>query len=418
MSRYPFICLLFGFTILAPAQEKRDAQPVRVYIDCGYCDEDYIRTELTWVNYVRDRLLADVHVLVTTQSTGSGGREYTFSFIGQNAAAGMNDTLRANTKESDSEETIRNVILHTLKLGLLRYAARTPVAEHLAISFNKPEGETVTAVDSWDNWVFRTSINGNINGEKSSTSMWLSGGFSAGRITHDWKINASIDLNYNQNDFTFDEQTPTGTVSRTVTSLSRGQYLSSLIARSIDDHWSVGAYASLSTSTYSNTRLSVRFTPALEYNIFPYSQSTRKELRIIYEISYNPVRYFEETIYDHTSETLFSHNLSSTLKLREPWGSVSTTLEGMHYLHDIKKRRLRLSVDLSLNLVEGLSFNVSGSVSKINDQLFLAKKGATPEEVLLRQTQLATSYYYWSYFGLSYTFGAIYNNIVNPRFGS
>ncbi|MDZ7341730.1 MAG: hypothetical protein ONB27_10280 [candidate division KSB1 bacterium] len=43
--------------------------------------------------------------------------------------------------------------------------------------------------------------------------------------------------------------------------------------------------------------------------------------------------------------------------------------------------------------------------------------GATLEEVLLRQRQLETSYNYWTSIGLSYTFGSIYNNIVNPRFG-
>jgi len=86
-------------------------------------------------------------------------------------------------------------------------------------------------------------------------------------------------------------------------------------------------------------------------------------------------------------------------------------------LHDIDKKRIQLYANLSLRLVEGLSINFSGGVSRINDQLFLAKKGATQEEILLRRTQLATSYSYWGFIGLSYTFGAIFNNIVNPRFG-
>ena len=72
---------------LAPdvaAQEKAPVQAVnldqlkekapKVYIDCLECDLDYIRTEITFVNYVRDRKEADVHILITTQDTGSGGR--------------------------------------------------------------------------------------------------------------------------------------------------------------------------------------------------------------------------------------------------------------------------------------------------------------------------------------------------------
>jgi len=43
-------------------------------------------------------------------------------------------------------------------------------------------------------------------------------------------------------------------------------------------------------------------------------------------------------------------------------------------------------------------------------------KGASLEEILLRRRELETSYYYYFSIGLSYTFGSIYNNVVNPRF--
>jgi hypothetical protein len=44
--------------------------------------------------------------------------------------------------------------------------------------------------------------------------------------------------------------------------------------------------------------------------------------------------------------------------------------------------------------------------------------GASLEDVLLMRKQLATSYEYYFSIGLSYTFGSIYSNVVNPRFGS
>jgi len=34
----------------------------------------------------------------------------------------------------------------------------------------------------------------------------------------------------------------------------------------------------------------------------------------------------------------------------------------------------------------------------------------------VRQRQLRTSYRYYLAVGISYTFGSIYNNVVNPRF--
>jgi len=38
--------------------------------------------------------------------------------------------------------------------------------------------------------------------------------------------------------------------------------------------------------------------------------------------------------------------------------------------------------------------------------------------VLLRLRELETQFEYFTSFGLTYTFGSIYNNVVNPRFGN
>jgi hypothetical protein len=73
---------------------------------------------------------------------------------------------------------------------------------------------------------------------------------------------------------------------------------------------------------------------------------------------------------------------------------------------------------MDLRLREGLSLTLAGNFSWIRDQITLPRRGATAEEILLRQRQLATNYSYWISVGLTYTFGAIYNNVVNPRFGS
>jgi hypothetical protein len=104
--------------------------------------------------------------------------------------------------------------------------------------------------------------------------------------------------------------------------------------------------------------------------------------------------------------------------MRQPWGSVSISLEGRALLDDMAKNRLHFNPEFDVRLFRGLSLNLFGYVSLLRDQLYLAKGGATDEEVLLRRRQLATSYQYFLGAGLSYTFGSIYNNVVNPRFGS
>jgi len=67
--------------------------------------------------------------------------------------------------------------------------------------------------------------------------------------------------------------------------------------------------------------------------------------------------------------------------------------------------------------VKGLRFNLGGGASLIHDQINLPKGGATDEEILLKRKELETNYRYYFHMGLSYTFGSIYNNVVNPRFG-
>ena len=120
-----------------------------------------------------------------------------------------------------------------------------------------------------------------------------------------------------------------------------------------------------------------------------------------------------------STPTTFSKNdLTVTVDIKQPWGTISTSIEGSHYFNDFKKNRLQVFGQLSLSLFEGMSVNLFGSVSMIHDQLSLPMGGATPDEILLRQKELATQYSYFASIGLSYTFGSIYNNIVNPRFGS
>jgi len=75
-----------------------------------------------------------------------------------------------------------------------------------------------------------------------------------------------------------------------------------------------------------------------------------------------------------------------------------------------------LTNSISLRVISGLSVSISGGYSFIHDQLSLRKEGATEEERLLRLREMATEYSFWTSFSITYTFGSIYSNIVNPIF--
>ncbi len=66
--------------------------------------------------------------------------------------------------------------------------------------------------------------------------------------------------------------------------------------------------------------------------------------------------------------------------------------------------------------MRGLSVFMHGSISRIRDRLFLPAGEVEEEDILLRTRRLPTDFEYAFTLGFSYTFGSIFNNIVNPRF--
>jgi hypothetical protein len=411
----------FAFAPLAAQDSSRTAQDsaVRVFLDCPdtFCDFDYYRTEITFVNWVRDRGFAQVHILVTTQRTG-GGQEYTLSFIGLERFAGEADTLPWTSRAADTQDDIRTGLARTMRLGLIRFVARTPVARLLEISYSAPTSAAAQVHDPWNYWVFRASMSANVNGEKSFKAQYWYGTLSADRITDNWKIRFSVSQNYSQSDFTIPLFDSTGTQigESKVRNITRGNDANALAVRSHGAHWSFGARALASSSTYLNQDLALRFAPAIEYNVIPYSQSTRRLLTFRYEVGPTAYRYRDTTIFNRVREVRFSQSLNASLSIKQPWGSAGVALEGSNYLHDFGKNRLTMFGNGDFRIYKGLSASLFGSIGLIHDQLSIPKSGASEQEVLLRRRQLATSYQYFGYFSLRYTFGSKFANIVNPRF--
>ncbi|GAC1690565.1 MAG: hypothetical protein NVS9B3_09130 [Gemmatimonadaceae bacterium] len=385
----------------------------RVYVDCpGYlCDGDFLRTEITFVDHVRDRAVADAHVLVTTQRTASASTEYTLTIIGRGRFAGTGDTLVFVSQQDDSEDARRRAFVRTLKLGLVRFAAHSPAAARLTVGYAAPSVSDTAARtrDPWDYWVFRVSSGGNFNGDAQAKFAQGYGDLSANRITEAWKFSLTGFGQYTESKFDFGG-------GRGASSYSHSYGVNEILAKSLGEHWSAGVESRAGASTYLNQQLSLYAAPAVEYDIFPYSESTRHQLTLHYAVGINHFRYNEMTIFDRVRETRADQRLTIAGSMKQTWGSASTTVTGSHFLDEPTKQRLDTSADIELHLFKGLSLNAYGNVAFIRDQIYLRRAGATDASILLRQRQLATSYRYNFGLGLSYTFGSIYNNIVNPRF--
>ena len=370
---------------------------------------DYIRKEIPYINYVRDIKDAGVYIISARQGTGSGGREYTYFLIGQNEYKGMADTLSFTTGPDETDDEIRIKEVRTLQMGLMRYVAKTPLSDYLKISFTKPMSDKVST-DKWDNWVFRVSVNGYLNGQQSYNSTYLNGNFSAARVTELWKISLRARYGYSIENFDIEDEI--------ISSENTSRSFTTLIVRSLSDHWSLGGSVNMRAGSYSNLKNSLIVMPGIEYDLFPYSEATRRQLRLLYSIGYNASDYIDTTIYNKTREAHLQHSILAAYEVIQKWGTIDISAEYSNYLHDWSLNNLSVYGRFELRIAKGLSLNMGGGASLIHDQLGLVKGGATTEEVLLRRKEIATQFSYWTNFGFSYTFGSIYNNVVNPRFGN
>jgi hypothetical protein len=411
-------CLLSAAPLAArqtPPSPASASEAIRVFLDCNAnCDFDHLRQEITYVNWVRDRQDADIHLLITSENTGGGGQRYTMKYIGLRNFQGTDDELIFSTGQTDTQDEIRRLVSQRIGLGLARYVARGAFAGRLKVTYTAPEGAAATTQqpkDPWNLWVFSVGVNGSLFGESQSKSNNISSSLSARRVTETWKLRMSAQGSRNNSEFTLsDDEIFKSKTSR--------YSVSTLLVRSLGQHWSLGFDASAQRSTVNNFDLSMKLAPGIEYDVFPYQESTRRQFVIVYSIGINYANYRDTTIFNRMRETRPTHSLTAALEATQPWGSLNASVSGSNYLDDFSKNRLSLSAGANIRIVRGLSFDFFGSYSRVRDQLSLQKEGATDEEVLLRLKQLKTSYFYNAFMGLSYTFGSKFNNIVNPRFTS
>ena len=408
------LALMMGAWNLNGSAQAPDARVdgLRVFLDCDRCDFDFMRREITFVNYVRDRRDAQVHVLVTDQSSGAG-RQHTLDFIGLEHFEGRDVRYAYSESRTDTDDEIREGLAQVLRVGFLHYIIETPLARDIEIG----PGEMATPGDSmmvqpqddpWNFWVFRLSTNARASGESSRTQRRFNGSTSANRTTEDWIIRAEVESSYRE----------------TITELSSGEFVDmrtsyeveGQLVRSLGEHWGASIRGGTSGSTYLNQDQRIRVFPGIEFNVFPYSESSRRSLTFAYEIGMESYDYEEETIFGKLEEKLPSQEIDVTFDVEQPWGDSRVRFRYNSYLNDIDKFSTSLYGNLSFRIVRGLSIFVNASTSLVRDQVYLTKSDLTDEEILIERRQLATDSRYRISFGFSYTFGSIFNNVVNPRF--
>jgi hypothetical protein len=387
---------------------------VKIFLDCNECDMNYIRQEIPYINYVRDVHEAQVFVLVTEQDAGSGGRQYTYTFHGQESFKGMNDTLTFTSSPDQTNTIIREKLTNLLKIGLMRYVARTPLIDKIDIIHNE-ELESEEVIDRWNNWVFEISTEPQFEAEEANKRLELRNSLNITKITPEIKLEMEIDHFYNREKFIENVGTDTAKSSTYVTSELA---MNNLFVKSLGEHWSVGLKWRLGSSTRENYSFITGILPSVEYDIFPYSEATHRQLRILYSAGYQLNNYIDTTIFNKTKDNLSIQMLNIAFQIQKKWGFINMLLSGSNYFNDFSKNRIELISSINLRIFKGLSLQINGGIAHINDQLNLKKGDISEAERLLQLRELATRYRIEGGVEITYTFGSIYNNIVNPRFSA
>ena len=410
IKRASLIALLLMTTFSAFSQEEKKAT-LDIYLDCSGCDNALIRQQIDYINYTNDPFTAHVHLFITRLRLGSGGNRYQLKFIGKQDFEGDQISLDTDVPPNSSHVESQELLIKNIKMGVVSFLAKTMMENRIEITIQqdpKGEKEVIAPNDQrWDNWIFEVFSSMDWRKESSRESINFRYGFDIDKITPDWRVRIAPSLYYREQFVENDGES--------ILSIRRSNYLPVSVVKSITEHLSAGLFGSYYHASYRNTKLGTWLAPAIEYNIFPYSDVPFKEFTIAYRIGWRHYDYIEETIYLKTTEDLVRQMLEIALRIRQPWGSLTAGLEGSNYMEDWTKNRLEMSTRVSLRLVKGLSVSFGGFFELINDQISLPRGGATLEEILLGQAQLATDFEASLNFGVSYTFGALYNNVINTR---
>lgn len=410
-----FFFLLTGYSTALAQTSARQAPIPNVYLDCSSCDVNYIRTNITFVNYVRDQEDAAIYLLINDQATGGGGREYTLVFSDIGVESPRSDTLRYASPSTDSGDERRIGLNRYIKLGLIPFVMNTVAVRSLDVFYDAPDAsladDTDVVDDPWNNWVFDVNMRSNINGQERELNFGLYSGFEAERTTHTWKIRyrARGEVNRRRLDLS----------DRTLNINRDWGDTWGMVGYSVSDHATIALFGRADFSRTNNIALNTYIAPAFEYNFFPYSEFQERRFVIQYQVTPMFRRYFNTTIFLKDSETIMSQELSAQLRYDQRWGRIDIRAAGKHFFHDSSINRFELNPSFNIRIIRGLSVSLSGRYRIINDQLSLqlpSDVDPNDPESILRGVQRPTSYDYSVSFGLSYTFGSIYNNVVNPRF--
>jgi hypothetical protein len=376
-----------------------------VFLDCD-CDENYLKQNTSFLKYVRDQDLADIEIFILDVYTPTGSRSFEINIDGNNIYHEISTSSKVVGYSNDTSSTLRDKLLNKVKLALVPFLDEG--GYNIKIDVDSNLDDYSTKDDKWKNWVFELSGSYNNDKEETRKTNRYEIEFEIDKLTPEWRI--GIDFSRSESNRIFFSNDNIYSSNRKTTSLR------ARVVRSVSNHFSLGAFVGGFQNTYENIDFQRYIMPAIEYSLFPYEDVLSREVTLAYRIGTGKRNYIEKTIYGYTKQIVYPHGLTLNVKFRKKWGNISSYLRGDQFLNDGTKKRLSLRSSLDIRVLEGLAVRFSSNINLIRDQYNLAASSTSSiEDLLLQQRQIATDYKTSFSVGLSYTFGSIYNSVINTR---
>ncbi len=410
---YLFHLMLIWFAFSSFAFGSISGNPIEkitVFLDCAFCNESQVKKELNYLNFAVDPLRSNVHVFLTKQPLPSGANKYHIEVIGQEAWAGekisfdfVSDAQATNLQQDE-------LIIKKIAIGLAPFIAKTTLANDIELKINKVQESKTTPTPAptfLNNFIYDLGFNMSFSGDANQKNLKLGGTVELNNVSPEWRTRINSAINYQEKNI--------NTSDKKIVAIQRNQNTSLGVVKSIDDHFSAGLFNSYYANTFTNIDFSFWLAPAVEYNVFSYDDVPIREFTIAYRLGYMKRSYVEETIYGVLNEQLYRQMLDIDFRVRRPWGNIFAGISGSNFMDDWSKNRFVFNGSLAVRVFKGLQVRLGGNYQLINDQISLPKGQASLEDLLLAQRQAATNFQASMNVGMNYTFGALYNNVVNTR---
>ena len=107
--------------------------------------------------------------------------------------------------------------------------------------------------------------------------------------------------------------------------------------------------------------------------------------------------------------------MEASARFQQPWGTFRAGISGSHFFHDFSANRAEIYSRISLRVFQGFSLSLNANYEIINDLISIPAGDLALEDILLAQSQQATTYSLSGSIGITYTFGSDFSAAYNPR---